>query len=242
MENLDRAGGDTPGVSQGAAGKESNPLWVRLVITLAARILNLWFSTCRITIVGEEHHRRFALGSEKAIGATWHRGAIFLVWFFRRARPMILFSRSRDGELIAGFAQKLGVIPVRGSTSRGGRDALRCMVNFLRGPGGRKVATVLDGPRGPRCVAKKGMLALAKMARVPLLPVMVSAWPALTLKKTWDRTMIPLPFSRVLVVYRDPWSIPRDCRGEELEAFRRRVEDTLNQMMHDADRRTGYPG
>lgn len=242
MEHLESKGRDTIGGPLGTAGKGPSGLRVRLVAGLAARVLNLWFSTCRITIEGEEHHLRFALGPEKTVGATWHRGAIFLVWFFRRVRPMILFSRSGDGDLIAGFAERLGVIPVRGSTSRGGGEALRRMVSFLQGPGGRKAATVLDGPRGPRCVAKKGMVALAKMAGVPLLPVMVSAWPAITLKKTWDRTMIPLPFSRVLVVYRDPWCIPRDCRGEDLEMFRRRVEDTLNRMMDEADQRTGYPG
>jgi len=176
------------------------------------------------------------------VGATWHRGAIFLVWFFRNIHPMIMFSRSKDGELFARFAEKIGVIPIRGSSSRGGDAALRSMIKFLSGPGVRKAATVLDGPTGPRCIAKKGMIALAMEAGVPLLPIMVSAYPAITLKKTWDKTMIPLPFSRVVVMYRRPWHIPKDLDSEQLEVLREDVEETLNKMMQELDRKTGYKG
>lgn len=212
----------------------------RLLISIAARIVHIWFSTCRIRIIRPDIHHRYVLGQVKGVGATWHRGAVFLVWFFRKAAPMVMFSRSRDGELMAGFAEKLGVIPVRGSSSRGGREALQEMLTFLAGPSPRKAATVLDGPRGPRFVAKKGMIVLAKESGLPLLPVMVSACPAFTLKKTWDKTMIPLPFSRVTVIYRDPWQIPAKLTAEELEAWRLGVERTLNDMMHHADADTGY--
>ena len=153
---------------------------------------------------------------------------------------MIMFSRSRDGELMAMFAEKLGVLAARGSSSRGGREALQTMLKFLSGPSPRKAATVLDGPRGPRFVAKRGMIVLAKEAGVPLLPIMASASPAVTLKKTWDKTMIPLPFSRVTVIYRDPWLIPKGLSSEELEAWRQAVEKTLNDMMEQADADTGY--
>ena len=71
---------------------------------------------------------------------------------------------------------------------------------------------------------------------------MVSAYPAITLKKTWDKTMIPLPFSRVTVVYREPWIIPKNTGTRELERYRNKVEDTLNSMMQEADADTGYCG
>ncbi len=211
-----------------------------LITSIGSKILNLWFSTCRIKIIGKEIHDRYAMGEGGAVGATWHRGAIFLVWLFRKIRPMIMFSRSGDGDLFAGFAEKIGVIPIRGSSSRGGPKALKGMIEFLAEPGVRKVATVLDGPRGPRCVAKKGMIVLAKEAGVPLVPIMISAYPAITLKKTWDKTMIPLPFSRVTVMYGDPWHIPKDLKSHDLELLRQDVEKTLIEMMHQADRNTGY--
>jgi lysophospholipid acyltransferase (LPLAT)-like uncharacterized protein len=214
----------------------------RLIITLGSLLLNLWFSTCRITIIGQEYHDAYIIDHRKVVGATWHRGAIFLVWFFRKARPMIMFSRSKDGDLLAGFAEKIGVIPIRGSSGRGGRKALADMLEFLKRPGNQKAATVLDGPTGPPYVAKTGMIVLAKNSGIPLLPIMVSVWPAITLTRTWDRTMIPLPFSRVLVSYRKPWEIPSDISEDDFETLRLEVENTLNDMRIGSDRETGYQG
>ena len=211
-----------------------------LIITLGTVIFRLWFATCRITLKGEDVYRKYTRSPSPTVVGTWHRGAIFLVWFFRRLKPMIMFSRSNDGQLIAGFAEKLGVIPVRGSSSRGGGQALRTMVKFLGGDGSRLAATVLDGPRGPRFVAKKGLLFLAKIGNAPLVPVAVSAWPAVTLKKSWDRTLIPLPFSRVIVMIGDPIHIPQETGSAGLEDIRVTVENALKEMVRQADAATGY--
>ncbi len=212
----------------------------RLIVQLGSILLRLWFSTCRIRIVGRDVHNAFVKGEGPGVGATWHRNAIFLVWFYGKFRPMIMFSKSKDGALLAGFAKKVGVIPVRGSSSRGGRDAMREMLHHLRGPGSPKAATVLDGPQGPRFVAKKGMLVLARMSGAPLIPMMISARPAVTLKKAWDRTLIPLPFSRVIVIYRPPWQVPPDLDNDGLDRLCTEVESTLNAMMREADTMTGY--
>lgn len=212
----------------------------RLLTWVAALIINAWFSTCKITIVGRQFHNHFILGDQKMVGATWHRGAIFLTWFFRNVHPMIMYSRSKDGDLIAGMAENLGVVPVRGSSSKGGGQAIRKMIRFLGRSSRSKTATVLDGPRGPKGVAKKGMLLLAMMAKVPLLPIMVSAYPAITLTKTWDKTILPLPFSRVTVMYGAPWWPPRNMPASEVEIFRREVEDKLNQMLYECDQLSGY--
>ena len=211
-----------------------------LIVTIGSAVFRMWFPTCRVRLVGEHVYRRYSEGRLPAVVATWHRGAIFLVWLFGRLKPMIMFSRSNDGELIARFAEKVGVIPVRGSSSRGGGQALRTMVKFLGGKGSRLAATVLDGPRGPRFEAKKGLLFLSRISGAPLVPVIVSAWPAVTLKKTWDRTLIPLPFSRVVVMIGEPIEIPPDTDSEKLEAFRVEVENTLKEMMRAADTDTGY--
>ena len=153
---------------------------------------------------------------------------------------MIMFSKSKDGDLIARFAEKLGVVPVRGSSSKGGSRALKTMLEYLNQPGSRKVATVMDGPRGPRCVAKKGMIVLAREAGVPLVPIMASGTPAITLKNTWDKTWIPLPFSKVTVIYEQPWFPANDSSDEALERLRAEVETTLNHMMVRVDADTGY--
>jgi lysophospholipid acyltransferase (LPLAT)-like uncharacterized protein len=213
-----------------------------MVVLLATTALRLWFASCSVSIVGRPYHERYICGKDKVVGATWHRGAIFLVWFFRKARPMIMFSRSKDGDLLAAFAERLGIIPVRGSSSRGGRTALKSMVRYLQQPGDRKAATVVDGPRGPRYRVKKGMIMAAMLAEVPLLPIMVSAHPALTLKGTWDQTLIPLPFSRVIVSYGKPWQLRPGGGSLRLEGIRREVEQVLNEMRVTADMASGYRG
>ena len=219
-------------------------IWRRLqhwlIINVAATVLRMWFATCRIKIIGRPIHDRYIDSDANIVGVTWHRGAIFLVWFFRKVHPMIMFSKSKDGDLIARFAQKLGVVPVRGSSSKGGSRALKTMLEYLNQPGSRKVATVMDGPRGPRCVAKKGMIVLAREAGVPLVPIMASGTPAITLKNTWDKTWIPLPFSKVTVIYEQPWFPANDSSDEALERLRADVETTLNHMMVRADADTGY--
>jgi lysophospholipid acyltransferase (LPLAT)-like uncharacterized protein len=122
----------------------------------------------------------------------------------------------------------------------GGRAALKGMVRYLREPGDRKAATVVDGPRGPRFRVKKGMIMAAMLADVPLLPIVVSASPALILKRTWDRTLIPLPFSRVIVSYDKPWMVfPGSC-SQALEGIRREVEVVLNEMRIRTDAALAY--
>ena len=212
----------------------------QILVYWATTILRLWFATCRITVVGRDVHDRFIVGNEKMVAGTWHRGAIFLVWFYQRVRPMIMFSRSRDGGLIADYAANMGVRAVRGSSSRGGAAALRTMLRYLRRPGARKAATVLDGPRGPRFVAQPGMLQLARNARVPFIPLVMSAAPAITLRWTWDHTLIPLPFSRVVVCYGRPQNIDPEVRGPHLETKRLEIEALLNRLRREADQRVGY--
>jgi len=215
-------------------------LKTRLIINLGAFVMRLWFSTCRVKVIGTEYVERYFAGRHPAVGATWHRGAIFLVWYFGKFNPLVMFSRSADGELLAGFAAKMGIIPVRGSSSKGGREALATMSRYLIEKKKGVAATVLDGPQGPRFVAKTGMVALAKISRTPLLPIMMSAWPAITFKNAWDRTLVPLPFSKITIILKQPWQVPADAGMEEIEMLRVNVEQTLNRMMQEADADTGY--
>ena len=212
----------------------------RTLVYWATLLLRIWFATCRVTVIGREIEHRYGRLEDKVVVGTWHRGALFLVWYYRWLRPMVMFSRSRDGDLIARYAENLGVRTARGSSSRGGTTALRAMLRHLHAPGPRKAATVLDGPRGPRFRVQPGMLQLARNAAVPFLPVVMSAAPAITLTRTWDRTLIPLPFSRVVVVYGKPLSIGAEIRGPRLEAKCREVEADMNRLRREADQLVGY--
>jgi lysophospholipid acyltransferase (LPLAT)-like uncharacterized protein len=206
---------------------------------LAFGLCKLWFSTCRVHILRPDLHQQYPLGDQPYVGATWHRGAIFSCYYYGPHHPQVMFSQSADGEYLARFAERCGMIPVRGSSSRGGGRALAQMIRFIR-EGQGSGATVLDGPQGPRFVAKKGLLVLAKATGTPLLPGIWSADKVITLEKTWDRTMIPYPFARVVIGYGEPLVIPRDCSDDDLEGFRLELENRLNGVMRDVDEQCGY--
>jgi lysophospholipid acyltransferase (LPLAT)-like uncharacterized protein len=202
-------------------------------------LVKAWFGSCRLKVLNQAIHRELFQGSEAFIGATWHRAAIFYCYLYGPLHPMIMISQSQDGEFLARFAEKCGMIPVRGSSTRGGQRALLQMIRHLR-QGNRMGTTVLDGPQGPPYVAKKGLLLLAQKSGVPLLPGIWSARRAITFENSWDKTMIPWPFSRVVIAYGTPIHIPKTCSEEELEALRLELQNQLNQLTEQADRQTGY--
>ncbi|MCF8097163.1 MAG: DUF374 domain-containing protein, partial [Desulfarculaceae bacterium] len=141
----------------------------------AGRLARTLFRTCRVEILRGDLVEKYFNRGRPAIGVTWHRGAIFSLYFFGNKRPAVMISGSRDGEYLARYLSIMGGVPVRGSSSRGGRAALKEMADYLQSGPGRYAATVADGPRGPRYVAKKGMIALASQTGLPLVPLMWSA-------------------------------------------------------------------
>jgi lysophospholipid acyltransferase (LPLAT)-like uncharacterized protein len=214
---------------------------IRLISKVLVPLVRLWFGTCRVEVINERVLREYILSGRPSVGGTWHRAGIYVLYYFGRLHPMIMISQSKDGEMLAHYAAANGVIPVRGSSSRGGRDALKRMRRHLAN-GGKACATVLDGPRGPAHVAKKGMLVLAKQSGAPLIPVIWSANRTITLRNSWDKTLVPLPWSRICLAIGDPIHIPEDSSNEDMERYRQLVEDRLNALMAVVDRRCGYRG
>jgi len=125
------------------------------------------------------------------------------------ARPAtVLVSRSPDGEIAARYLSRFGLDTVRGSTSRGGAEAGRALVAAVRR--GRDVAVVPDGPRGPSGRLQPGVVTLAALTGVPIVPLAVAARPALRLR-SWDAFMIPVPLARCAVVFGAPVAVARDA-------------------------------
>jgi len=214
-------------------------LAISLVTNTAAGLFKIWFKTCPVQVTRPEIYEKWAYSDRQVIAVTWHRAAIFFVNHFGPIHPMIMFSRSKDGEYLARFAQKFGVQSVRGSSSRGGAEALKEMIDFLKN-GGKACATVLDGPRGPARVAKKGMIVLAMETGVPIIPIIWSAPRTWTFKKSWDKTMIPMPFSRIILNCTDPVYIPPKLDSSGLEHYRLKIEERLNFLTDEVDQICGY--
>jgi len=209
-----------------------------------ATVVKMWFGTVRVEILNHDRFEKFARdpATGSIVAGAWHRNAIFLVHFFRILGPRaVMVSRSRDGDIAARVLERFGYRTMRGSSSRGGARALQEMIAWMKdGHEKRLCGTPVDGPRGPARIMKKGMLAVAKEAGVLFVPIACSGSRVITLRKAWDRTMLPLPFSKMVVDVGEPVKVPPDADGDAMETLRRRVEETLNQMTDTLDRYCGY--
>ncbi len=144
--------------------------------------------------------------------------------YLRRRSGKVLTSPSGDGEIIARVMATFGVGSVRGSSNKRPAAALRELVKLLRG--GADVAITPDGPRGPVHELQPGVVKVAQLAGVPVLPIRMDYRRAITLR-TWDRFQIPLPFSRVDVVFEELQSLPRTADEASFEAQRSALEEVL---------------
>lgn len=172
---------------------------------------------------------------------------IYTVWHNRLALCLVIYQRyglarnptaglaamvsaSKDGGFLAGILECFGVQPVRGSTSRRGRQALLELTTWAER--GRDLAITPDGPRGPRYVVQDGVMSLAQVTGRPILPAAYNLRWKIQLK-SWDRFQVPLPFSRCDVILEKPVRVPRDATDAEREQLRQQLEQTLRSMCRD---------
>jgi len=209
-------------------------LWI--VPRLTTLVLALIGSTLRFEVIAEEGAIP-ATPPASGIFCFWHRCTLPAAWYFRKFRCSILISQSFDGELIARTLELLGYNSVRGSSSRGGAAGLIALREVLSR--GEPVVFTADGPRGPIYQTKIGPVKLAQMTGEPLgsfylLPE--RAW----VMRSWDRFLVPKPFSRVVVSWaRAVAPPPADDAGECLETTREELNAALERARLRAEAHLG---
>jgi lysophospholipid acyltransferase (LPLAT)-like uncharacterized protein len=163
---------------------------------------------------------------EPVIFCLWHnRLAISMLVHRRFGRKLAaLISASKDGALLAAVMEKFGVAQVRGSSSRRGPQALLELTN--RAKLGYDLAVTPDGPRGPRYVVQKGVIALAQVTGLPIIPVTCNTGRKFCLK-SWDGFQIPYPFSRCELILNEPIRVPREACDVKREELRSELEGSL---------------
>jgi lysophospholipid acyltransferase (LPLAT)-like uncharacterized protein len=164
--------------------------------------------------------------------AFWHEYLLHPAYNFGRPDIYVLISQHADGELIAEISQRLGFNVVRGSTTRGGVEALRQMVRLGREA---HVAITPDGPRGPRREVQVGLVYLAARTGLPVVPLGVgfrSAWRA----RSWDRFAVPIPGTFATFVFGSPIVVPPGADREVLERYRVEVEEEMLHLTELAER------
>lgn len=164
--------------------------------------------------------------------ACWHGRMFCFFPLYRRYRMVALVSRSKDGELISQVLARLGIATVRGSSSRDGARGLLALIHKIRE--GYIAAVTPDGPRGPQYTAQPGIVMAAAQTEAMIVPVTYSArWKKVVY--TWDRFVIPLPWSRVVVIYGDPIAVPAGGSTDVIQAKRQELETSLRCITARAD-------
>ena len=205
-------------------------LWI--VPRLAAFVLAIIGVTLRFTIIAEEGAVP-ATPPAKGIFCFWHRCTLPCGWYFRKFRCSILISRSFDGELIARTLSLLGYNSVRGSSSRGGATGLLALQDVLESR--QPVVFTADGPRGPIYQTKIGPVKLSQMTGEPIGSFYLLPERAWTLN-SWDRFLIPKPFSRVAVSWARSIPAPSKLADDAaLEATRVELNNALERARLQAE-------
>jgi len=193
---------------------------------LGAALVTLLGLSLRVRRLGPDGTARGGSGAGRRIFAFWHGELLPLACTHRRRDVCVLVSRHRDGECAARALRLMGFQTARGSTSDAGLEGAFQMCASLKN--GRDAAVAPDGPKGPRQRVQPGIVYLAQRTGAGLVPVACRCERSVLLG-TWDGFQIPLPFSRVVVVSRDPIRVPRRLSRADVETYRVMLEKALEE-------------
>ena len=196
-------------------------------------VIYLWCLTLRSKNLNAEEENHFKNLSGPYILTLWH-GRIFYLFYYLRQNPdyFLLISPSQDGDLLARLAKLMGYSVIRGSSYKKAVPAARSLIKVLRRK--KRIIIIADGSRGPSCVAQPGSVQLASITESPIFAMTFGAKNKMTLN-TWDRFIIPLPFTRCNLNFSSPLSIQRKPSEQAIEEKRIALENTLNAICQVSD-------
>lgn len=205
------------------------PLKTRILARILSGLMRFIHATNRKSYSNLEVLRRQFDSDQPCIIVAWHNRNILGPFGYLSQRPKgrvfsPLASASRDGSLAAAAMDNLGVQCIRGSSSRGGAQALREMLRAVKK--GHDLGITPDGPRGPKYKVQAGVIAAARLTGVPVIPMTYQA----SRKKelgSWDAMIVPYPFGHLHYVYGEPLSVPRNASEQELEDLRLQLEQEM---------------
>jgi len=196
-------------------------------------VVYLWCITLRSKNLNEEEENHFKNLTGPYILTLWH-GRIFYLFYYLRRHPdyFLLISPSEDGDLLARLARLMGYSVIRGSTYKKAVSAARSLIKVLRR--NQRIIIIADGSRGPRCVAQPGSVQLAGITGAPIFPMTFGAKNKVVLN-SWDKFVIPLPFTRCTLNFSSPISLPPKSSEQIIEEKRLELENALNRINKASD-------
>jgi lysophospholipid acyltransferase (LPLAT)-like uncharacterized protein len=205
---------------------------ITLISTLGYWIIRIIGGTLRWEVIDWQNLEQVHDAGKRWVLAFWHGRIFMATYYFRNKGIVVLTSQNRDGEYIARVIQRFGYGVARGSSTRGSHraavEALRALAN------GKDVGITMDGPRGPRYVAKRGAAFIARKSGNPVVPFSVSAekkW----VMRSWDQFQIPKPFSRAVVLIGNPIYIDAGAAEQDIRAIEERIQNSLDELRNRGD-------
>jgi lysophospholipid acyltransferase (LPLAT)-like uncharacterized protein len=199
----------------------------------AAAFIRTLYATLRVRHARSETIEALNRAGKNYVYALWH-GQLLVMIYAKFARPAtVMISQHRDGELIAETMRRFGIEAARGSTTRGGSEALRVMLKAAWS--GRVIIFTPDGPRGPRHAVQPGVVRAAQLAGIPIIAGVLIPERKRQLG-SWDRFEVPYPFTRALYLYGEPITIPRELTPEEFDSARADVERRMIALVEEGER------
>jgi lysophospholipid acyltransferase (LPLAT)-like uncharacterized protein len=198
-----------------------------MILALFYRFIRAYSWTFRLRIENEQDWLAYHAGGGTVLLCAWHQQFFAAIRHFKTYEafgPSLMISKSKDGEIIAGIAERSGWKAVRGSSSTDGRQALGIMIDNLRRF--RLAAHILDGPQGPAGRVKAGVIQLAHAANAMIVPVYAAAYKAWFFN-SWDRFMLPKPFAKVTLRFGEMIDFNTPNRENDFEAQRLELENTM---------------
>ncbi len=203
-------------------------LWFRMVLYLVPRLVKLYFKVLDATTrkVWLNRHIEEELCDKRSFAAAGYHGSmLYPIYHCRKYPSLAMVSRSWDGEIIARSIEGLGINTVRGSSSKGGKEALREMIDLVKEKD-YTCGIAVDAPRGPARKVKIGLIIAARETGQPIVP-----WVSWTTRyiqfNSWDKMILPLPFGTIVMSYGEPTYVPKGLSNDEYEALRLEVESKM---------------
>lgn len=182
---------------------------------------------------GLEHYEKAQKLSQRSnpVIACWHQNALACALAQEGRRLAIVVSQSFDGEVIASVVKRFGIESARGSSNRGGLEALRGILKYAKS--GWEAGITVDGPKGPAHKAKAGVVAIASLSEAAIVPYAAIGLRTWTFTKSWDQFRLPKPFSTIVCVFGEPITVPRKLGEGEQASFLAQVEGALEKLEAD---------
>ena len=211
----------------------SRRIQIPLIAAAVYSVIRTLGPTLRYEVLGWQHAERVYGSKKQCIWAFWHRVIIPVVWWRRNHGVVVMNTTAFDGQWTRKVIEWLGFGTAQGSSSRGGLRGLAVMAKRLGE--GLDCAFTIDGPRGPRYVAKPGPVMLARKTGCPVMVFHIGVDRGKTFEKTWDHFLLPMPFARALMLFAPPIYVPADADQEMLEAKHAEMQRELERVRDIAE-------